>query len=293
MAGSGPAASSSSVRGQTRSTNSGDHFQRIKDVVHPPPGHPFLKARPSKQLRSPFVTDPPPHSPTPPPSASTLLPPSFQNQIPPPFHIPPASQVKSGLACKSLVHQLLTMENGDNLCGLKCVLSHMETQAEDTAEVLELTLAFLNKCLALQKPRPKLRTRSLVVGKSKEPVVSCGEMSVLEQLVMVSKTRGTNTTEVETMVCQEATQVDFILCIFSGCVLTITILPGVELSPSERIAGDLLLCQGLAGGGRQLDTDGVGDGLPEGQLGFCQEHGGEVHGGGALRGEGGHDGGQP
>jgi len=126
--------------------------------------------------------------------------------------VPPEAK-KSGLLqllqvttiTESLVHQLLTMENGDILCGLKCVLAtYMETQAEDTAEVLELTLSFLNKCLALQKPSPKLR--SLVVGKSKELAVSCGGMSVLEQLVMVSKTRGTNSAKVETAVCQEITQ---------------------------------------------------------------------------------------
>lgn len=281
--GSGPAASSSSVGGQTRSSNSGDQFQRMKDVVHPPPGHPFLKTRPSMQARPPLVTQPPsyslpapPHLYNPPPIASNLLPPRFQNQPPPSFHIPPPvhspppssytqppppytnspskskpvpSSLLSGLMStptiprvlstadilslvlrlssvrvppeakksgllqlmqvttitESLVHQLLTMENGDILCGLKCVLArHVETQAEDTAEVLELTLAFLNKCLAMQKPSPKLR--SLVVGKSRELAVSCGGMSVLEQLVMVSKTRGTNTAKVETMVCQEITQ---------------------------------------------------------------------------------------
>ena len=38
---------------------------------------------------------------------------------------------------------------------------------------------------------------------------------------MVSNTRGTNTAKVETSVCQEITQVDFIPSRISCCVLTI------------------------------------------------------------------------
>ena len=126
----------------------------------------------------------------------------------------PSEAKKSGLLqllrvpniTEPLVHQLLTMENGDLFGGLKCVLSkYMEQEAETTAEVLELTLSFINKCLALQKQSPKLR--SLVVGKSKELSVTIGGMSVLEQLVMVSKTRASNTVMVNTTVCEEITQV--------------------------------------------------------------------------------------
>ena len=62
------------------------------------------------------------------------------------------------------------------------------SNTEDTAVVLELTLVFLNKCLVLQKPSPKLR--SLVVG---ELVVLYGGLSVLEDLVIVSKPMTTNT----------------------------------------------------------------------------------------------------
>jgi hypothetical protein len=64
----------------------------------------------------------------------------------------------------------------------------------------------------LQKPSPKLRI--LVVGKSKELAVSCGGISVLEQLVMVSKTRGSNTDKVEKMVFAEITQVVSTLFVF-------------------------------------------------------------------------------
>ena len=272
-AGSGPAASSSSVGGQTRSSNSGDHFQRMNDVVQPPPD-PFLIARPSMQSHPPIVTTSPPLSDTP-PSQLSIPPLSASTLPPPPFYIPPPPStytqpslpyinapnkskllsglmstatnprdlstadilslvlclssvrvpleaMKSGLlqliqvSVESLVHQLLTMENIEIPCGLKCVLgSHMETQAEDMAEVLQLTHAFLNKCLAFQKPNPKLR--SLVVFKSKELAVSCGGKLVMMQLVMVSNTRGTNTAKVETIMCQEITQVDFIPSIFSDC----------------------------------------------------------------------------
>ena len=82
---------------------------------------------------------------------------------------------------------------------------YMEHEAEDTSEVLELTLSFINKCFALQKQSPKLR--SLVVGKSRELAVTLGGMSVLEQLVMVSKTRASNTVMVNSTVCGEITQV--------------------------------------------------------------------------------------
>jgi len=104
-----------------------------------------------------------------------------------------------------LVHQLLTMENGDLFGGLKCVLpKYIEHEAEDTSGVLELTLSFINKCLAVQKQSPKLR--SLVVGKSRELAVTLGGMSVLEQLVTVSKTRASNTVMVNSTVCGEITQ---------------------------------------------------------------------------------------
>ena len=107
---------------------------------------------------------------------------------------------------ESLVHQLLTVENGDLLCGMKCVLaSYVDIERDEMAEVLELTLAFLNKCLALQKSSPRLR--SLVVGKSKELAVSFGKMSVLEQLVVVSRARGNTSAKVEEKVCKDITQV--------------------------------------------------------------------------------------
>ena len=54
--------------------------------------------------------------------------------------------LKIPLITESLVHQLLTMENVDLFSGLKCIL------ARYTAEVLEVTLSSLNKCLTLQKP---------------------------------------------------------------------------------------------------------------------------------------------
>ena len=60
--------------------------------------------------------------------------------------------------------------------------------------MLELALTF-NKCLALEKPSPKLR--SLMVGKSKELAEEC---LVLEQLVMGSKTRESNRAKVEMIV---------------------------------------------------------------------------------------------
>ena len=106
----------------------------------------------------------------------------------------------------------------------------MGTQAEDTVEVLVLTPAFLNKCLPLQKPCSKLKC--IVVVKSKDLSVSCRGMSVFEQLGMVSKTRGTNITKVETMVSQETNQVVFYPN--SECVLTSTILLGVKPSPIGR-----------------------------------------------------------
>jgi len=278
----GPAGgSSSSASGHTKSSSSGEQFQKMTDVIQPPPGHPFLKARPTK-LQS-FSTPPPflpPSSNLPPPSHSVLqtsqpinagYPATFS--VPPPTHpapsqfdkpqiishpsvqsynpptqprqtslfsdltnMPsaprelatadilslvlrlssvrvPSEAKKSGLLqllkipniTEPLVHQLLTMENGDLFGGLKCVLpKYMEHEAEDTSEVLELTLSFINKCLALQKQSPKLR--SLVVGKSRELAVTLGGMSVLEQLVMVSKTRASNTVMVNSTVCGEITQ---------------------------------------------------------------------------------------
>lgn len=105
--------------------------------------------------------------------------------------------------------------------------------------VLELTLVFLNKCLVLQKPSHKLR--SLVVG---ELVVLYGGLSVLEDLVIVSKPMTTNTAKVETM-CHEISQVDFILFLFIDCVLTFNFSAGVELSHSVEAAGNLLwTCRG-------------------------------------------------
>eukprot|EP00092_Neocalanus_flemingeri_P037749 GFUD01041097.1.p1 GENE.GFUD01041097.1~~GFUD01041097.1.p1 ORF type:complete len:1056 (+),score=428.40 GFUD01041097.1:696-3863(+) len=126
--------------------------------------------------------------------------------------IPPGAK-KSGLmqllqvpsVTESLVHQLLTMESGDLLCGVKCVLAnYLDTESEDTAEVVELTLTFLNKCLALQKSSPRLR--SLVVGKSRELAVSFGGLSALEKMVVVSRARGNNTAMVDQVVCEEITQ---------------------------------------------------------------------------------------
>ena len=95
----------------------------------------------------------------------------------------PSEAKKSGLlqllnvpkVTESLVHQILTMENGDIFGGLKCVLArYMEDETEELAEIVELTLSFINKCLVLQKASPKLR--SLIVGKSRELAVSSGGM---------------------------------------------------------------------------------------------------------------------
>jgi len=281
--------SSVSGSGHTKSSSSGEQFQRMTDIIHPPPGHPFLQSRPTPSTpysspppsinSTPFssYTTPSPHgvyAPTvgatarpdnftvPPPthhSYQQLAPSKFSpSQFPPPqpvsqnssteprkssisllsglMNMPsaqkelttsdilslvlrlssvrvPSEAKKSGLlqllnvpkVTESLVHQILTMENGDLFGGLKCVLArYMEDETEELAEIVELTLSFINKCLVLQKASPKLR--SLIVGKSRELAVSSGGMSTLEQLVMVSKTRGSNTAKVNTTVCEEITE---------------------------------------------------------------------------------------
>jgi len=271
-----------SVSGLTRSSSSGEQFQRMTDVVRPPPGHPFLKSRiVSSPIQPQDLSSPPflqPPTPLPPAHSDFTVTP-LQFTVPPPSHpVPsqyyqpfpqshsdlsnpkppsllssllgtpsppkvlstsdilslilrlssvriPSEAKKSALLqvlkvpniTEPLVHQLLTMENGDLFGGLKCVLArYMECEAEDTAEVLELTLSFINKCLALQKASPRLR--SLVVGKSRElSAVNSGKMSVLEQLVMVSKTRGNKTVMVDTRVCEEITEE--LRCVEAGRLL--------------------------------------------------------------------------
>jgi len=252
LTGGGSASMSSPSGGQTESSNSGEQFHRIMDVL-PPPGHPFLATRPIKPSPQTYTALPPPHSRTP-TSVSNNHPEPFPSYVPPGLHEAPSNSLLLGLLATSptpksqystqdilslvlrlsslslppqakksgllqllkvpptsvteiLVHQLLTMESGDLLCGVKCVLmNYTENQKEETAEVLEMTLAFLNKCLALQKSSTKLR--SIVVGKSKELAVSSTMgKSMLEQLVMVSRARGNMTAVVEKDVCVEITKV--------------------------------------------------------------------------------------
>merc|ERR1719228_2001897 len=70
-------------------------------------------------------------------------------------HLPTEAK-KSGLTqlvqvpsiTESLVHQLVTVEPGDLLSGVKCVLTeYLDTGKENAAEVLQMTLEFLNRCL--------------------------------------------------------------------------------------------------------------------------------------------------
>merc|ERR1719466_617082 len=97
--GAGPVSSSSPSGGRlTGSSSSGEQFQHIRDIV-PPPGHPFLAARPSMQSAPPHFPPPVSHQPTPfhlQPPPSHVQPPSHRPPpslpLPPPSHsIPPHS----------------------------------------------------------------------------------------------------------------------------------------------------------------------------------------------------------
>jgi len=106
---------------------------------------------------------------------------------------------------EQVVHQLLTMENGDLLTGLRCVLAnYIEVETDETAEVLEMTLTFVNKCFSLKQTSTNLR--SLILGKSKEMGLSNRGASVLEQLILVSRPRTNNATQAGREICDKISQ---------------------------------------------------------------------------------------
>ena len=114
--------------------------------------------------------------------------------------------LKTPNLCEQVVHQLLTMENGDLLSGLRCVLAnYIEVETDETAEVLEMTLTFVNKCFSLKQTSTNLR--SLILGKSKEMGLSNRGTSVLEQLILVSRPRTNNATQAGRELCDKISQV--------------------------------------------------------------------------------------
>ena len=107
---------------------------------------------------------------------------------------------------EQVVHQLLTMENGDLLSGLRCVIAnYIEVETDETAEVLEMTLTFINKCFSLKHTSTNIR--SLILGKSKAMSLFNRGTSVLEDLILVSRPQINNATPAGRETCDKISQV--------------------------------------------------------------------------------------